>query len=478
MRDYLSSRRLARAAILRALEGCTAGKANADELDAAIALVEALPGTGSQNDVQRPFCAALRGLSFGVRWQPAILSADPNPERFRDAARAHAAQAEGVDEGHTPPEVVSALRMLRDLSASDALGQIAELLLAVPIPISFTNSQKPAVPSVGNSSKSGRAPVLVLLKLDGQPVPAQALVSAQRAYDLTVEARTGRWPDEAERLRVAFLTQLGPADVTISSVEFGAGDDSKTVPFVLRVTRQAPQRPLDIAVQAGFKMSDGSKQPARVLGYPHIWLSTFDSSTALPRGMPTTSRRLVEMLSEFDQKLPSPAGTSRDDWYSLMECLMRYASHVSQKGLLLEQTRRSARIAERRFHRDVETFLRADPNIGGRLGDGSLGGGITDLRLGDIVLELKVENDTPVDVEHCSRYLGQPSQYAAGADVQVSILCVLDNSPKNEPPGILANEATWMYPRLHGLDDPAYPSMVSVLVVPVGFPRPSAWSRG
>lgn len=475
MLEMLSSRRAARTAINDALRDCAAGRASSDALDVAAAMLEALPQYQADR-VLVALTSAVRALAFAARWEPATLAADPRPERFRDAAKAHAELIwTSIQDGPAP--LVSAVALLTQLSEPRQARKIAEMLLQVPLSVHVTEGHPRSSSAPAMRPKPEIPTVLVLLTLDGQPVPAQAIVAVGRLYDLGVTVKTGRWPKGAETLRVDFLTHLGPSDITIDGVDIRPQEANKTRPFALKVARQAPARPLDVVVLAKFVMADGQRHPARVVGYPSLWVSTFDPATALPRSMPTTSKRLVEMLAEFDAKLPSAPSPMRDDWYTMMESLMRYASIVSQKGLLLVQERRQSRIAESRFQRDVATFLAADPNIGMRLGRDALGGGLTDLRLGDVVLELKVENDQPVSAESCSGYLGQPAQYAGGADSQVSILCVLDNSPKDAPPGVLANDAAWMYPRLHGMTDPRYPSMVAVLVIPVGFPPPSTWSR-
>ena len=35
----------------------------------------------------------------------------------------------------------------------------------------------------------------------------------------------------------------------------------------------------------------------------------------------------------------------------------------------------------------------------------------------------------------------------------------------------------WLKPKLHGLHDPRYPSLVGVLIINTNLPVPSAWSR-
>jgi hypothetical protein len=73
--------------------------------------------------------------------------------------------------------------------------------------------------------------------------------------------------------------------------------------------------------------------------------------------------------------------------------------------------------------------------------------------------------------------LGQPTQYAAADGARLSILTILDMSPKELPIGTPENYLFTLEPRLHGLNNPESPSLVAVLIVNGNLPTPSSWSR-
>lgn len=93
-----------------------------------------------------------------------------------------------------------------------------------------------------------------------------------------------------------------------------------------------------------------------------------------------------------------------------------------------------------------------------------------------MVAELKVERDKVPTLGNAVNYLSQATQYASGGQRQLSILIILDMTAKTKPPGVLANTIDWLVPRLHGLDDPAFPSRTAVLIIDANLPRPSDWS--
>lgn len=119
-----------------------------------------------------------------------------------------------------------------------------------------------------------------------------------------------------------------------------------------------------------------------------------------------------------------------------------------------------------------------DPELGGRVERGSpLALGFLDVRHDGITAELKVERKTPVTRERATRYIGQPTQYAGADGARLSILCVLDMSPKASPIGTLENYLWPLQPALHGLTNPEAPSIVTVVVINGSLPPPSSWSR-
>ena len=117
------------------------------------------------------------------------------------------------------------------------------------------------------------------------------------------------------------------------------------------------------------------------------------------------------------------------------------------------------------------------PELGGRVQKHAWqGGGPTDLVHDGVVAELKVERTQPATLERAADYMAQATQYASTGQRQLSILVVLDMTPKEAPPGALANTIGWIEPALHGLNDSAFPSRVAVVIINGNLPVPSAWS--
>jgi hypothetical protein len=121
------------------------------------------------------------------------------------------------------------------------------------------------------------------------------------------------------------------------------------------------------------------------------------------------------------------------------------------------------------FQAKLKQWFVADRYIGLRVKEAAkLGSGTTDLVLERIVDELKISRN-PIDIDNADRFVRQPTQYASAGDSAISVLTILDDSPKSEAPGVQGNYIRWAYPKLHGVVSPTVPSMVAVVITPIGF---------
>lgn len=137
--------------------------------------------------------------------------------------------------------------------------------------------------------------------------------------------------------------------------------------------------------------------------------------------------------------------------------------------------RRGTSVKEKAFHDELHKRLLADPELGGRVERGDpLALGYLDTRHDGITAELKVERRVPVTKASVPKDLGQPRQYAAADGARLSILAILDMSPKALLVGIPENYMFTLEPRLHGLTNPEAPSLTAVLIVNGNMPS----SRG
>jgi hypothetical protein len=106
-------------------------------------------------------------------------------------------------------------------------------------------------------------------------------------------------------------------------------------------------------------------------------------------------------------------------------------------------------------------------------------GGYTDIRYRGIVVELKVEHENGDRKYIGERYSAQAAQYQSVEGRQVSIVLVLDLTPKNNPPSDIRNDILLVDIPTHGGGDSEkqYKSKAFVFVVNGNMKKPSEYSR-
>lgn len=395
----------------------------------------------------------------------------------------------GIDDPVGGPllEVVGAAK------ATDPGSSTLPLLAAwaqLPLPVAVVEGpQRSRFTGRGASSETSKDPeedetpvAVVLASLDGRLITGPEVLRDRRIYELSVRVQPGDWPQWANQMDGELLSHLTPAEITTPTFSWSRGDhvgdgesyeQSGSVTLRFTVAAGMPAPPLMIRLTWSGEV-DGKprKQTLDVAGHRELRLRPYDETRDRATDYPVFDERL---LAEYDRL--TRAGFDDDQ----LRAFCRLFTGICRAGLAMtweRKYRRGTRVTEREFHDDLFDRLLADPELGGRLERGTpLALGYLDVRHDGITAELKVERKTPVTRESAPKYIGQPTQYAAADGAQLSILAILDMSPKQVPIGTPENYLFTLEPRLHGLDNPEAPSLVSVLVVNGNLPTPSSWSR-
>ncbi|MDE0116181.1 MAG: hypothetical protein OXT07_06140 [bacterium] len=463
----------ARAALIDSLHSISTGDdASGDDFNVAIGDCMENLGSGADGDVIWAFSEVADSLVLAVRWRTASWEAEPDADRFARAARL---RAEAVVEqaGDTwPSALLSAARRLAGLDGQNGPAEIADLLSRVPLPPRMTRKPHRQAISEDPGQQAPVPSVALLVRFNSEPVMRPTVLRPGAMHQLQVEARVSEWPDNAEMLEVEFLS-VHPREFLHSS-KLAFTPDQLQQPLEIRIAGERPSTdpPLSLTALARFR-SGGEPIEARLAGNTTLELTTFHPDTATPPGQPEAARRLQEIMSELRNAYPDQSEEDRRDIRLLLAGILRFAHNELDNRLGAQQD-----IDEAWFQSELLYFLRADPNIGAQL-EQRVGraGGLTDLILGRTVVELKLEKGTPITLEAAeSRYAGQATQYASAGDARVSLLVVLDASPKRAPSGVMGNEMKWAYPETASGPSAPLPSLVGIAIVRSGFPRPSDFS--
>ena len=466
----------ARNALVDTLDAIANGSTEATSLQQALLDYRETTPPGAKGDMPWAYYELIEALIHAVSWINAQWNAQPDASRHATAARLRASAVADRSHPTWPDPLMTAARHLAELPELSTPKLVAAILRRVPIPPRVTPVFKPTQQTSGN--QTGDDPpeetpnLAIVIRFQGEPVMRPTALQPGAMHQFEAEIRTDRWPKEAEQLEVKFISVFPENFLYASDLSFTK--DELRQPLEIRIggERPPPDPPLELTASATFLRGD-QRTPARIAGNTTIELVTFDPGTATPLNMPTTARAVQQMMNELANALPDLSTEDRRDVRLLLEGVLRFGHTV-----LDDRLDAGADINEDWFQSKLCSFLQADPNIGARLERHAMrAGGITDPLLGRIPLELKVDKNAISLEDAARRFVRQPTQYASASDSQVSLLAVLEASQQLAPAGVMGNEIKWEYPEVASGPNPPFPSMVGIIIIRAGFPRPSDFSR-
>ena len=472
--------------LLLAPAACDPGGA-ADALDQAAGLLLGAP-TAHAAGAQRAWIAhAWQVAALLFRYDAAVRAVSGIAPALLQAARRQAevlGAAVSTSQGNAGPDGLIAFLAAVECVADPGAAQAAwQLLAGVPPPVSLVGtSLLPRRFGGGRPAHEPQEPprAVCVATMRGVPVTDILVVRPRELYHLGMTIRLVSVPEGAERCIVEPVTMLGRDALALPRYEFSLGDGisdefgiTLTAEGLLHCGVEQPilAPALDCPMQVRLA-GDGHEQVIEVAGFRRLRLRPFDPSRDTLTEHEQTDARLLAMFGALD----APEFDTED---VRAFCRLFAACVRAAQVIMFEKTfMQGSRVSEAEFHDELERRLRGDPELEGRLTRrDAVAGGFDDLLHDDVIAELKVSRRAPVTVDSCARYVGQPTQYGVGRESQLSALVVFDHGRKQAPPGVIDNYIDWLQPRLHGLDDPRYPSLVGVLIVNTNLPIPSAWSR-
>jgi hypothetical protein len=327
----------------------------------------------------------------------------------------------------TPPTVMDISRRL--------------LSVALPLPLFFGEREPTARPGGADEQRPAPQPTVVVVRfwLDGEKIVVGQTVQSEILHDLQATVTVSNWPEEAEDLFLTCISVEPPSAYEMPTFRFTR---PKGVPpfeitdkkrLLLHLPQAISARPLEFTYRAHFHPADGAPLLS-VEGEKHLRFQSYDIERNPQSGYREVDRALCKMR-EVIRLQPGIGDREISDFLRIMTAIGRLAGQSLQDALFRGDYK------EARFQSEVKAFLRSDPRIGSELEEHPrAAGGITDLSFRGVRIELKVSDDVHMNLDDASRYLEQVSQYVAGSDRRLGVLCVLDSSPKTTAPSPVGND--------------------------------------
>jgi hypothetical protein len=480
--EILSAAYPTRIEIVEALrEAALGGECDALRVrDAANGLVAA---SGAYGDAPNAAIYAAIGelalcISLLLEWRSGVLNAVQDAQRFQIAARERAAvwsKDRSPDGAYS--YVIKVAELISGITSVSEVGNVAAALAAIPVPVGLYSEFRQRSPRIHEDGSPARAtPVeltVAFLKftIDGKPLAETHFVSPGEMHDLDIEVRVSRWPAGASALILDPVT-IEHADAYKMPV-FSIAAPVGTGPFqlaqqgraALTVPNHFNARPFEFKYVARFEPR-GSEQPVETVGQRTLLLEGLD----LTRQPLTGYRHVDQKLIDIRNDLRVASGMVQQELTDALALVVPLAGFAAQS---VQDNLFNAAISEDEFQKRVRSFLRSHPNVGSALEEHPHAArGITDLSFRGIRLELKSEKVERLLLADCERFVAQAASYAVGSGKRLAVLCVLDCSPKTQPPfpvedgiGVYVHRST---------ETPVY---VLTILIQGNLAKPSDFSR-
>lgn len=424
------------------------------------------------------FAGLVRIVDALVKWRSTVLEAQPEADRFlRSARERHTLWLAEYQGKPFAAGLVAAAAPVPGITSVADVALIARSVALVPLPLGLFEAETP--PSWVSDIRGPEQPpreepvdltvAFLKFQIDGQPAVELHHLDPAEVHDLEIEVRVSRWPVEQKELCLTPVSVEPKSTYDFPTFSFAKPDGD--APYTLRQRGRAvvflPQgmhaRPFEFKYTAEF-LPDRSEQPVAIVGHRTLMIEGTDVSKYQACGYPVLDRKLFNIRDELRRR----SGVAQAE---TADTLLLLAPLCNLAGRAVQDAEFSSVQTEADFQVRVRSELRRNPVIGAHLDEHAYGGGgITDLSLRGIPIELKVHQSLIASVNECERYFAQTASYAVAKGKRTAILCVLDSSQKSTAPRSLDDLLDIRFHRESGIT-------ICVLVIQGGLAKPSALSR-
>ena len=289
-------------------------------------------------------------------------------------------------------------------------------------------------------------------------------------HDMEIEVRVSRWPENATQLVITPVSAEPRSTYELS--EFRFEKPSGQPPFtltqkgraVLRVAQGLNARPFEFKYAATFQPTN-AEQPVAIVGHRTLLVEGIDIRSNPITGYSAVDQKIVTIRDMLRRE-------GRADAQQLSDVVELLTVLGNMAGRAVQDAEFDGIWQEDRFQEHVRKELRRAPRIGSDLEEHpKAAGGIADLSLRGIAIELKSVRSRIRTMEDCKAYVEQSASYAVAKGKRFALLHILDCSTKDSAPWAAADGIAIL--------KSAPPAEVTVVTIVVqgNITRPSQLSR-
>ncbi len=466
-------------------------KAALEEVRADLAgLHERLPA--SDKPVPGVMERLVAGLVNLCEWAEHSLRGEENAGRFLTAAHAQAIvateQLSSVRHQVFAKAAGEVALELKGVKSLEHITPFASRLRSLPVPIvmlqeSSTRGRAGLIKeSPSAAAVEGPSVIKVVFEVERRPWRTPQLLRANTIYGFVAQVTIPQFPKGCDYLWIDYISTLAPQQYSMTPLRVDKPARADVTEFTVKGSAEFPiaqsflSEPIDLLLRATFLSATDAEvsAPATIVGYRHLPVRVSDPSrTPLLSKYRSIDARNAEVIEEIGGSLPNLDPQHLTDFIELLGAVTNHLGRNLQRPIYKEGRVISEAEFQTRLLEDLRMQLGEDVQEAPRQG-----GGPSDIRYRSVTLELKVENKIKNRARMINKYVAQPTQYSSASGAQLGILCILDQTSKDEPPASPQNNIMLVTPPVHGFEDGAapFPTKIAAVIIDGNLKLPSDYS--
>lgn len=318
--------------------------------------------------------------------------------------------------------------------------------------------------------------ISVRFYFDGEPWANPQVIKPNLRYNLSGELKLNEWPEGYDKLVLSPVTTSDDSHYVLSLPEIQYTSNG-TIPIqgsiVVKYAQRSFEKPMAIKILARFMASEKITLYPLIIGYDQLILKSLDSgSFPFPTGYSKLNEKAFEIITAVKQQLPALTDEELEHFHILLSGILNYQGYCAE----FSEYKSVTTLSEDDFRDNMIRYLSASPELTSKITkEGQIAGGRVEIRFKEIIAELKVERTLSDREKSMAKYEKQPVAYASATSAQLSILCILDLTPKTRPPAMAVKNVFHRKVKVHGFSSDTDATHVVVIFIDGNIPNPSSY---
>jgi hypothetical protein len=327
-------------------------------------------------------------------------------------------------------------------------------------------------------STSASEPLIISVKFstDNEPWANPQVLMPVRQYAIKGKIKLNYIPNNYSMLCIRHVSTTNDDFFILSLPEIKLTDELEydiSGQVVFKYAQSSFDPAISIKIIAQLISSSELPLYPQLIGYDELISKVIDDKVfKYPTGFTKLNKKAVEIVTEIKNELPDIELQELEHFTILLSAIMNYSGYCSTYGIYKGKDN----ITEDEFRDRLIAYMFSNPILTSSLiKESHVAGGRVEIRYENIIAELKVEKQISDRKKMLDKYSKQPTVYGAALSSDLSILCILDLTPKKLPSAPASGNVFTLSAPLHGFEQEPVTSKVVAVIIDGNLKNPSSY---